>query len=60
LKARGLTILLVEQDAVAALDIADRAYVMANGRVVMSGDAATLRASDEVAHAYLGAATEPV
>jgi branched-chain amino acid transport system ATP-binding protein len=59
LKARGLTILLVEQDAVAALDIADRAYVMANGRVVMSGDAATLRASDEVAHAYLGAATEP-
>jgi branched-chain amino acid transport system ATP-binding protein len=60
LKARGLTILLVEQDAVAALDIADRAYVMANGRVVMSGDAATLRASDEVAHAYLGAVTEPV
>jgi branched-chain amino acid transport system ATP-binding protein len=60
LKARGLTILLVEQDAVAALDIADRAYVLANGRVVMSGDAATLRASDEVAHAYLGAATEPV
>jgi branched-chain amino acid transport system ATP-binding protein len=59
LKARGLTILLVEQDAVAALDIADRAYVMANGRVVMSGDAATLRASDEVAHAYLGAVTEP-
>ena len=31
LKARGLTILLVEQDAVAALDIADRAYVMATG-----------------------------
>jgi branched-chain amino acid transport system ATP-binding protein len=59
LKARGLTILLVEQDAVAALDIADRAYVMANGHVVMSGDAATLRASDEVAHAYLGAVTEP-
>jgi branched-chain amino acid transport system ATP-binding protein len=58
LKARGLTILLVEQDAVAALDIADRAYVMANGRVVMSGDAATLRASDEVAHAYLGATPE--
>ena len=54
LKARGLTILLVEQDAVAALDVADRAYVMANGRVVMSGAAAELRASDEVAHAYLG------
>jgi branched-chain amino acid transport system ATP-binding protein len=60
LKARGLTILLVEQDAVAALDIADRAYVMANGRVVMSGDAATLRASNEIAHAYLGAAPDLV
>jgi branched-chain amino acid transport system ATP-binding protein len=58
LKARGLTILLVEQDAVAALDIADRGYVMANGRVVMSGDAAALRASDEVAHAYLGATAD--
>ena len=58
LKARGLTILLVEQDAVAALDIADRAYVMANGRVVMSGDAATLRTSNEIAHAYLGAAAD--
>jgi len=59
LKSRGLTILLVEQDAVAALDIADRAYVMANGRIMMSGSAAELRASDEVAHAYLGAAMEP-
>jgi len=59
LKARGLTILLVEQDAVAALDIADRAYVMANGRVVMSGSAAALRTSDEITHAYLGAAPEP-
>ena len=60
LKARGLTILLVEQDAVAALDIADRAYVMANGRIVMSGSAAELRASEQVAHAYLGAAPEAV
>ena len=58
LKARGLTVLLVEQDAVAALDIADRAYVMANGRIVMSGSAAELRASDEVAYAYLGKAPE--
>jgi len=59
LKARGLTILLVEQDAVAALDIADRAYVMANGRIVMSGPAAELSASAEVASAYLGMAAEP-
>ena len=58
LKARGLTILLVEQDAVAALDIADRAYVMANGRIIMSGPAAELRASEQVARAYLGIAGE--
>jgi branched-chain amino acid transport system ATP-binding protein len=56
LKARGLTILLVEQDAVAALDIADRAYVMASGRIIMSGPAAELRASEQVARAYLGIA----
>jgi branched-chain amino acid transport system ATP-binding protein len=55
LKRRGLTILLVEQDAVAALDVADRAYVMVNGRIVTSGPAAELRASDEIARAYLGA-----
>jgi branched-chain amino acid transport system ATP-binding protein len=58
LKARGLTILLVEQDAIAALDIADRAYVMANGRIIMSGPAAELRASEQVARAYLGIAGE--
>ena len=58
LKARGLTILLVEQDAVAALDIADRAYVMANGRIVMSGAADMLRNSEHVARAYLGAEAE--
>jgi len=58
LKARGLTILLVEQDAIAALDIADRAYVMANGRIIMSGPAAELRASEQVARAYLGIAAE--
>ena len=58
LKARGLTILLVEQDAVAALDIADRAYVMVNGRIIMKGPAAELRASEQVARAYLGASPE--
>jgi branched-chain amino acid transport system ATP-binding protein len=58
LRERGLTVLLVEQDAVAALDIADRAYVMANGRIVMSGPAAELRASAEIASAYLGMAAE--
>jgi branched-chain amino acid transport system ATP-binding protein len=58
LKARGLTILLVEQDAIAALDIADRAYVMASGRIIMSGPATELRASEQVAHAYLGMSAE--
>ena len=58
LKARGLTILLVEQDAIAALDVADRAYVMVNGRIMMAGAAAELRASEEVAHAYLGIGTD--
>jgi branched-chain amino acid transport system ATP-binding protein len=58
LKARGLTILLVEQDAVAALDVATRAYVMVNGRIMMNGPAAELRASEQVARAYLGLAVE--
>ncbi len=49
-----VTILLVEQNAKAALRIADRAYVMENGRIVLSGDADDLSASDEVQHAYLG------
>jgi branched-chain amino acid transport system ATP-binding protein len=58
LKQRGQTILLVEQNVAAALDIADRAYVLANGAITMSGAAETLRASEQVARAYLGAAVE--
>ena len=56
LKQRGQTILLVEQNLAAALDIADRAYVLANGVIAMSGTADALRSSDEVARAYLGGA----
>ena len=55
LKQRGQTILLVEQNVAAALDIADRAYVLASGALTMSGTAAVLRASEQVARAYLGA-----
>jgi branched-chain amino acid transport system ATP-binding protein len=55
LKQRGQTILLVEQNVAAALDIADRAYVLASGVLTMSGTAAALRASEQVARAYLGA-----
>jgi len=55
LRGRGVTMLLVEQNVAMALDVVDRAYVMAQGRIVGSGTAAELRASDLVAAAYLGA-----
>ncbi|GEN35630.1 MULTISPECIES: ABC transporter ATP-binding protein [Aneurinibacillus] len=50
----GTTILLVEQNANMALSIADRAYVIETGRVVLSGTADELNASDQVRMAYLG------
>ncbi len=54
LKADGTTILLVEQNASAALDVADRAYVLETGRIVLSGPAAQVAADPAVAAAYLG------
>ena len=54
INAQGTTILLVEQNVHRALEIADRAYVLASGRVDGQGDAATLRASAEIERAYLG------
>ncbi len=54
LRQGGQTILLVEQNAAAALDIADRIYVLANGTMAMQGTAAELRASGHIAQAYLG------
>lgn len=50
----GTTILLVEQNAEMALQIADRAYVLESGRVVMTGTGAELAASEEIRKAYLG------
>jgi branched-chain amino acid transport system ATP-binding protein len=50
----GTTILLVEQNAHMALSIADRAYVLETGKVVLSGDATELADSEEVKKAYLG------
>lgn len=50
----GTTILLVEQNAQLALSIADRAYVLETGRVVLQGDAQELANSEEVRKAYLG------
>ena len=54
LKTRGLTVLLVEQRAHAALAIADRAYVLETGRITLSGDSAALREDARVREAYLG------
>jgi branched-chain amino acid transport system ATP-binding protein len=50
----GTTILLVEQNAHMALSVADRAYVIESGRVVLSGTAQELNASEQVKKAYLG------
>ena len=54
LKNAGTTILLVEQNAGMALDIADRAYVLETGRITLSGTGAELARSEEVKKAYLG------
>ena len=50
----GVTILLVEQNAKMALNIANRAYVLETGSIVMSGDASVLANDDKVKKAYLG------
>ena len=50
----GTTVLLVEQNAKKALSIADRAYVLETGNIVLDGDAKTLMDDDSVKKAYLG------
>jgi branched-chain amino acid transport system ATP-binding protein len=54
LKAEGMTMLLVEQFARAALGVADYAYVMERGRIAIEGTPAELRAHERVVAAYLG------
>jgi branched-chain amino acid transport system ATP-binding protein len=54
-RARRLTILLVEQRVVEALELCDRGYVLETGRVTLVGESATLLADPRVQHAYLGA-----
>lgn len=54
LRAAGLTILLVEQDATIALRHADRGYVMRTGSIALSGTSAQLVSNDDVRHIYLG------
>jgi branched-chain amino acid transport system ATP-binding protein len=54
LRAAGVSVLLVEQNAKAALDIADRAYVMELGEFVLSGAAKDIASNERVAASYLG------
>ena len=54
INSEGTTILLVEQNAGKSLAISDRAYVLENGKIVLSGTGAELAASESVREAYLG------
>lgn len=54
LHATGVTIVLVEQNIQSALRLADRAYVLKTGRVVMQGSGAELLANEEIRKAYIG------
>lgn len=56
INAQGVTILLVEQNAVMALDLANRAYVLETGRVTLSGPSRELARDEKVRRAYLGGA----
>ena len=56
----GYTILLVEQNANQALDVADRGYVLETGRIVLEGESKALRDNEEVQRAYLGKAAVDV
>jgi branched-chain amino acid transport system ATP-binding protein len=54
INASGCTVILVEQNIHYSLGIADRAYVLENGRIVLDGDARTLLHDDRIKNAYLG------
>ena len=51
---QGVTIFMFEQSANMALQVADRAYVLQTGQLVLSGAAAELRENELIRHAYLG------
>jgi branched-chain amino acid transport system ATP-binding protein len=54
INSAGTALMLVEQDVLVALDVADRAYVLENGRIVLSGKAAELKDDPGIRKAYLG------
>ena len=54
IKARGITILFVEQNVKKTLQEADRAYILETGRVALQGTAGELRENEEVKKAYFG------
>jgi branched-chain amino acid transport system ATP-binding protein len=54
INSQGTSILLVEQNALMALQVAHRAYVLETGRIVLQGSAKELRESPRVKEAYLG------
>ena len=54
LKAQGLSLLIVEQNAQAALELADHGYVMEGGRIMLEGSAEQLRANEDIREFYLG------
>jgi len=54
LKAKGLTVLLVEQNTNFALELADRAYVLENGRIVLEGSGQDVAANPEIKRHFLG------
>jgi branched-chain amino acid transport system ATP-binding protein len=54
IRAEGTAVLLVEQNARAALRVADTAYVMDSGRIVLEGDASSMAKDPRVSAAYLG------
>ena len=56
LRQEGVTILLIEQDAMAALKIANRGYVMERGRIVAEGTTAEILNNERLMRAYLGRA----
>jgi branched-chain amino acid transport system ATP-binding protein len=59
MKAGGVSILLVEQNALLALNVADRAYVLDAGRIVYEGDAAQLRADGDRIRSLMGLTEVP-